>query len=177
MAAKHSRPKHAAMATAAGGADVQIAQREVVRSRLLPLTIAELDALLDVPVLRFPQNTKKLASRLRRQDRDVDVAAYRNSRLQPVTVAENSQRDGSGGFYQAEVRRIPPMDREEEFRMARRYEFLRTRLALTDAHGAHGRGEAGGEVLGDRLVHEEAVRGRAGLAAVAQLRVDRAGDG
>ena len=130
MAAKHSRPKHAAMATAAGGADVQIAQREVVRSRLLPLTIAELDALLDVPVLRFPQNTKKLASRLRRQDRDVDVAAYRNSRLQPVTVAENSQRDGSGGFYQAEVRRIPPMDREEEFRMARRYEFLRTRLAL-----------------------------------------------
>lgn len=95
-----------------------------------PLTIADLDRLLDVEVAHFAGNTKKLALRMRRDDRDVDVGAYRNARLQPVTVAENHQRDGSGGFYQAEVRRIPPMDREEEFRMARRYEFLRTRVAL-----------------------------------------------
>jgi DNA-directed RNA polymerase sigma subunit (sigma70/sigma32) len=35
-----------------------------------------------------------------------------------------------GGFYQVELRRLPPMSREEEFRMARRYEFLVLRLRL-----------------------------------------------
>ena len=66
------------------------------------MTVAELEQILDVPVVRFASNAKKLALRMRREDRDIDVGAYRNARLQPVTVAENHQRAGSGGVSTAD---------------------------------------------------------------------------
>jgi DNA-directed RNA polymerase sigma subunit (sigma70/sigma32) len=45
--------------------------------------------------------------------------------------AQPSMPDVRGvGFYQMDLRRLPPMDREEEFRMARRYEFFKLRLSL-----------------------------------------------
>lgn len=95
-----------------------------------PIPMSRIDEMLDVPVARFAPAARQLALRFRRADLDVDVAGYRQQVAQPVNVAEAAGRDGSGGFYQAEVRRIPPMNREEEFRMARRHEFMRLRVQL-----------------------------------------------
>ncbi len=93
------------------------------RSRVL--SVPELDQLLDVPADRFPATVKKLALRFQREDLDLDVSGYRDSLAVSANLAGDDYRDGMGGFYRADIRRLPPMDRAEEFRMARRYEFLR----------------------------------------------------
>lgn len=94
-----------------------------------PVEIEQLDAALDVPTARFERECKALAGRLRRAKADVNVAGYRDRKAvasRPTEVAPTV--DGRGGFYQHELRRLPPMDRDEEFKMARRYEFLKLRV-------------------------------------------------
>jgi DNA-directed RNA polymerase sigma subunit (sigma70/sigma32) len=93
--------------------------------------VAEIDRLLDVPAGRFTEAARTLARKLRRGRHHVNVAGFRQRREVSVTKADPvSQPDVRGGFYQVELRRIPPMDRDEEFRMARRYEFMKLRAQL-----------------------------------------------
>lgn len=93
------------------------------------MQLAELDRRLDVPAARFERVSRAVAQELRKAELGIDVAAYRDRRAGAAKLADGTT-DPSGGFYQAELRRFPPMDREEEFRMARRYEFQRTRVAI-----------------------------------------------
>lgn len=96
--------------------------------------VDEIDARLDVATTQFARAARRLSSQMRRDRTTVNVAAYRDRRA----VALGTQVDPDvrmpevrgGGFYQVELRRVPPMDRAEEFRMARRYEFLRLHLQL-----------------------------------------------
>ncbi len=96
------------------------------------VTIDEIDAALDVETAKFERVAARLAARLRREDADIDVASYRDQRLVELSpTAQPSTPDVRGsGHYTVELRRYPAMDREEEFRMARRYEFFRLRLRL-----------------------------------------------
>ncbi|MEO6596508.1 MAG: sigma factor-like helix-turn-helix DNA-binding protein, partial [Planctomycetota bacterium] len=60
----------------------------------------------------------------------LDLEGYRVSRVGSANQAVIPDfPDVRGSAYQAELRRIAPMDREEEFRMARRHEFLRGLVA------------------------------------------------
>lgn len=97
-----------------------------------PVSIEQIDVALDVPTDRFERTAEQIAAQLRRADADIDVVGYRARRTISVHGdAQPSMPDVRGvGFYQMDLRRLPPMDREEEFRMARRYEFLKLRLSL-----------------------------------------------
>ncbi len=97
-----------------------------------PVPIEQIDAALDVPTDRFERTAEQIAAQLRRADADIDVVGYRARRTISVNGdAQPSMPDIRGvGFYQMDLRRLPPMDREEEFRMARRYEFFKLRLSL-----------------------------------------------
>jgi DNA-directed RNA polymerase sigma subunit (sigma70/sigma32) len=103
---------------------------KLVAGRAVP--VEQLDAALDVPTDRFERTTLQIADQLRRADADIDVVGYRARRTISVHGdAQPSLSDIRGvGFYQMDLRRLPPMDREEEFRMARRYEFFKLRLLL-----------------------------------------------
>ncbi len=94
------------------------------------VTIPEIDAALDVPTERFLKAAEQILSQLLRAEADIDIRGYRESRT--VAVGEHAHQqlvDVRGvGFYQMDLRRLAPMDREEEFRMARRYEFFKMRL-------------------------------------------------
>ena len=94
-----------------------------------PVPIEQIDAVLDVPTDRFERTAEQIAVQLRRADADIDVVGYRARRTISVHGdAQPSMPDVRGvGFYQMDLRRLPPMDREEEFRMARRYEFFKLR--------------------------------------------------
>jgi RNA polymerase nonessential primary-like sigma factor len=90
------------------------------------VTFDELDARLDVASDRFAAAVRQLARQFARVGATLDFDHYkvaRQSAANPAVVADIP--DVRGSHYQAELRRIPPMDREEEFRMARRHEFLR----------------------------------------------------
>src|SRR5688572_5456202 len=104
--------------------------------------VAELDTMLDVSTAGFPKTIHRLARDFRKQDVVVDVASYRDS----MTVATHTDAaevpDVRGSFYHTELRRIPPMEREEEFRMARRYEFLRLLVQLELERSGFGAVEA-----------------------------------
>lgn len=97
-----------------------------------PVPIEQIDAVLDVPTDRFERTAEQIAVQLRRADADIDVVGYRARRTISVHGdVQPSMPDVRGvGFYQMDLRRLPPMDREEEFRMARRYEFFKLRLSL-----------------------------------------------
>lgn len=93
--------------------------------------LPELDSMLDVETDRFSATAGKLAREFLRAAALLDIAGYREHRLATATPAViGDMPDVRGSHYQADLRRIPPMDREEEFRMARRHEFLR---ALVEA--------------------------------------------
>lgn len=93
--------------------------------------VSALDRALDVPVAEFPKAVAKVARELRRQGAVVDVAGYRAQMAVSARSAESVDLpEIRGNLYHAELRRFPPMDREEEFRMARRYECLRTVVVL-----------------------------------------------
>lgn len=104
------------------------------RSKLSPQGVASIDLeavdrRLDVDTRRFPAVAMRLVNQLRRAGTNVNVAGYRERKVvsdRPVEV--QAQPDVRGGFYQIELRRLPPMDREEEFRMARRHEFMKLRV-------------------------------------------------
>lgn len=107
-----------------------LAKSKLTLTRGRAVEIEQLDVALDVPTVRFERTVDQLATQLRRADADVDVVAYRDRRTVVANPGSSpSMSDVRGtGFYQVELRRCPPMDREEEFRMARRYEFLKYRV-------------------------------------------------
>lgn len=104
----------------------------VVKPKLKPgqvVPIEQLDQLLDVVTDRFKATADRLARSFATARATVDVAGYRLARSRaanPAVVADFP--DVRGSIYQSELRRLPSMDREEEFRMARRHEFFQVLL-------------------------------------------------
>lgn len=87
--------------------------------------VADLDQWLDVTTDRFPSTAERLAGRFEQAKATIDLEAYRASRLIPADSAAMTELpDARDALYQQDLRRITPMDRGEEFRMARRHEFL-----------------------------------------------------
>jgi len=105
----------------------------------IPLT--DLDSWLDVETDQFDANAKKLARQIARAEATLDLSGYRQSRSDEVRAGgAQDLPDIRDALYAADLKRIPAMDREEEFFMARRHEFLRealvwalTRFELEDA--------------------------------------------
>jgi RNA polymerase primary sigma factor len=98
---------------------------QIAPHAIVPL--AQLDAALDVETERFVAVGRKLAKQMAKAQARLDLDGYREERLRtasPAVIADLP--DVRGSHYQADLRRIPPMDRAEEFRMARRHEFLRS---------------------------------------------------
>jgi RNA polymerase primary sigma factor len=99
------------------------------KNKLQPKQVVDLrrlDELLDVPVDRFDSTAQALAKEFLRTQATLDVAGHRHHLAEtatPTVVAD--MPDVRGTAYQAELRRIPAMDRAEEFRMARRHDFAR----------------------------------------------------
>jgi DNA-directed RNA polymerase sigma subunit (sigma70/sigma32) len=89
------------------------------------LSLAELDQLLDVRVRDFERRVARLVKEFRAKGIRVAVP--------PTTGRIPLQPDDSRvtwlGLYEAQVQRLPRMDRAEEFLMARRYEFIKSRAA------------------------------------------------
>ena len=127
------------------------------------VTIPEIDAALDVPTDRFQKAADQIVAQLRRADADIDVRGYRDSRTVPVGEHANAQLvDVRGvGFYQMDLRRLPPMDREEEFRMARRYEFFKLRLVRELERAGIGEAEAAKVASKARAEIDAALQGHA----------------
>ena len=126
------------------------------------VTIPEIDAALDVPTDRFQKAAEQIVAQLRRADADIDVNGYRDSRTVAVGEPHAQLVDVRGvGFYQMDLRRLPPMDREEEFRMARRYEFFKLRLARELERAGLGATDAAQVVSKSRADIDAALQGRA----------------
>lgn len=88
------------------------------------LTLEELDALLDVSVAAFDKAVAKLTVELRKKRILVQVPAS----LVPDSSSGNAQsRLTWTGVYEAQLQQMQRLERAEEFKMARRYEFLRAR--------------------------------------------------
>ena len=95
------------------------------------VSLEQLDSRLDVVSARFPTVVRRLADEFARSRVTLDLAGYRRQRgeaVNPTVVADFPDLRGSS--YQADLRRIPPMDRDEEFRMARRHEFVRELIRM-----------------------------------------------
>lgn len=95
------------------------------------ISIAALDQALDVETDRFESQALRLAKDFGRRGATLDLAGYRRERRK---MAANSALTAEmavsrGREYSAEMRRFAPMDRVEEFKMARRHEFLQRMLA------------------------------------------------
>ncbi|MFM1872692.1 MAG: hypothetical protein RL398_2114 [Planctomycetota bacterium] len=106
------------------------------------VALRRLDDLLDVPVDRFDAASEALAKEFFRAQATLDVAEHRQFLAETATpTVVGDMPDVRGTAYQAELRRIPAMDRAEEFRMARRHDFARRllKLALAKAGLAAGR--------------------------------------
>ena len=103
-----------------------------------------LDSMLDVPTDRFGPTVVSLVAEFAAKQATLDLEGLSTERQQAANSASLAAvpdvRDAS---YQADLGRIAPMDRPEEFRMARRHEFLSTlvktglvRLGFTEAMAA-----------------------------------------
>lgn len=87
--------------------------------------LTELDRMLDVATDRFVSTTEQLARQFALKRATLDLGEYRTSRQVTADSAVSADfPDVRDPLYQADLRRIVPMDRQEEFRMARRHEFL-----------------------------------------------------
>lgn len=94
--------------------------------------LEQLDSMLDVETDRFAATAARLAREFARSGALLNLPGYRERRLLTATPAVIADLpDVRGSHYQADLRRVPSMDREEEFRMARRHEFL---VRLVESH-------------------------------------------
>jgi RNA polymerase nonessential primary-like sigma factor len=100
----------------------------VKAKRLQPkqvVRLAELDALLDVTTDEFPKTVARTVREFVRTQATLDLDGHRVSRqVDDNSAAPADLPDVRDSLYQHDLRRIAPMDRAEEFRMARRHEFL-----------------------------------------------------
>jgi RNA polymerase sigma factor (sigma-70 family) len=93
------------------------------------VALEQLDAWLDVDTEQFVSNARKLARSFAKQTATLDLRAFREARTDAASVAASPELpDIRDALYSADLKRITPMDREEEFRMARRHEFVRELL-------------------------------------------------
>jgi RNA polymerase nonessential primary-like sigma factor len=91
--------------------------------------VADLDAMLDVVTDRFEATVRKLVREFTRARATLDLESLRQARYRAAnSTAVADLPDIRDTAYQDDLRRIAPMDRPEEFRMARRHEFLSTLL-------------------------------------------------
>jgi RNA polymerase sigma factor (sigma-70 family) len=88
--------------------------------------LTELDRMLDVTTDEFPSTVERLIVDFARARATLDLDSYRASRLDANSTVVSDLPDVRDTLYQQDLRRIIPMDRPEEFRMARRHEFLAT---------------------------------------------------
>lgn len=88
------------------------------------LSVAEFDQRLDVKAPRFRVHCSRLATEFRRKRVRIDVESYRLAKASAANLTVLDLPDLGGGHYLHELRRIPAMDRQEEFLMARRHECL-----------------------------------------------------
>lgn len=88
-----------------------------------PVTLAQLDELLDVPVAQWDRNVKRLLREFRSKRLRLDLPATLHGR-----EGFESNDVSWTGLFDAQVRYLPRMDRAEEFRMARRYDFAKARV-------------------------------------------------
>lgn len=100
-----------------------------LRSKSPVVSIAELDQVLDVVTDRFPATAVRFAKSMARRRALLDVAGYRSALRDTAKVADAAEMAAQQvAGYTSEVRSLPAMDRAEEFRMARRHEFLQRAL-------------------------------------------------
>jgi len=94
------------------------------------VAFAELDTWLDVETDQFGANVRKLARLFAKAEVSLDLVSYRQERIDAVSLSGAPDLpDIRDALYSADLKRIAPMDREEEFRMARRHEFTRDMLS------------------------------------------------
>lgn len=95
-----------------------------LRSQQL-VALVELDEFLDVDTDAFGSNIKKLAKVFAKAQATLDLESFRQQRTETVRLSGVPDvPDIRDALYSADLKRMPQMDREEEFRMARRHEFL-----------------------------------------------------
>lgn len=95
-----------------------------LRSQQL-VALVELDEFLDVDTDAFGSNIKKLAKVFAKAQATLDLESFRQQRTEAVRLSGVPDvPDIRDALYSADLKRMPQMDREEEFRMARRHEFL-----------------------------------------------------
>jgi RNA polymerase sigma factor (sigma-70 family) len=87
------------------------------------LSLAELDALLDVKVASFDRTVQRLIKEFRAKG--ISVAIPVGEEL--IALKPVDSRVSWARLYEAQVQRLASMGRTEEFLMARRYDFFRTR--------------------------------------------------
>lgn len=106
----------------------------------------QLDGMLDVPVAQWERNVKRLVREFRSRGLRLDL---------PASRLDESVRPSSKviwtNLFEAQVKHMPRMDRAEEFRMARRYDFQKARVR--DALLRAGHREAVVEELVTRPLH------------------------
>lgn len=88
------------------------------------IDLARLDELLDVPVEAWDRAVARLVKTMR--DKRVRVRVP-DSRILAIGAATPNGVSWPR-LFEAQIRSVPRMDRAEEFRMARRYEFLAARV-------------------------------------------------
>ena len=101
----------------------------VVQKKLQPkqvFSLTDLDQRLDVTTDRFAATIAKLGKQFATARATLDLAGFRASRRPAANTAALPELPGGRDAYQHELHRIQPMDRAEEFRMARRHEFMAT---------------------------------------------------
>lgn len=90
------------------------------------VAIEELDAWLDVSTEEFNARVQKLARSFAKAEVSLDLTGYRSTLSDGANAPDLP--DIRDALYTADLKRIPAMDRGDEFRMARRHEFLRATL-------------------------------------------------
>jgi RNA polymerase primary sigma factor len=96
------------------------------RKRLSPqgkVALHELDELLDVPVAAFDKSVERLTKEFRKAMVQLEVPQV----LVPTAGSSDASRVTWTGLYEAQIHQLSRLERAEEFRMARRYEFARAR--------------------------------------------------
>lgn len=116
----------------------KILRRQLPKLRAQQLVaMRELDEFLDVETDAFGANVKKLAKVFAKAQATLDLESFREERTEAVRQAGAPDiPDIRDAMYSADLKRMPQMDREDEFRMARRHEFLHGLLTwVMSKHG------------------------------------------
>ncbi|MEZ5964382.1 MAG: sigma-70 family RNA polymerase sigma factor [Planctomycetota bacterium] len=89
------------------------------------LALSELDAHLDVPTERFARVCEQLAKAMVTRRIGITVPPAPFARIDDLDA-----RTSWPSYYDAQVNRLPRLERADEFLMARRYEFMKVRARV-----------------------------------------------